>query len=621
MQNLNRSIFQITFLLGIGWISHWINFPFTSSQDSSDETMCTCSSRLNEDKICDGYLDCPLGTDEIGCFGCDKRSYSCYNNADEYQQSKFASTNNMCYTLVQKCDGNHDCLNGKDEEDCSMLVKFVGLHTVLQKLGICALFVLISFKFSTMEKAKWFIFFARIFKNPSMFPPPNKFSSYFHSICFFCSLFKDIHGAIHGRNSLPQLPWPMVSRVWGSSRVGSERVRIRNGWNLWVSPSIVTLNHTSNSFFGHSLRFKATKPVHFIHFFYFSAHFFFKTRSQITKDWESNVEIARSIHLTDFSWQKPAAFKPSPHNKNLSGKSSHLTQFPHSRQVSTDAVWLGEAEFVQPTKVADSRWNGAQEARRISTNCGRRSVRTAQLAVYCGVVQRRSFPLRRHDFERILGTFIRFCFAFREIVKSDAFIEAERTLNNHLLFNPQIISAAHCASSASNHYYEVHAGLLRRFSYAPEVQIAKVVAVIVNNGFDRRGRLIFPSFSLIFSRFFMHFFPFCSFNLLFFTFLPQKWWTMSHCCGWKSHYRLTAGFVRFACQHLSVSPRNSIRTGWTVHRPETRAQSYVQTTLMNSFQSQNHSNLEIFLLLYRSVGVLYQRKDRVVSWIRFHFTV
>lgn len=97
--------------------------------DSSDETSCTCVSRLNEDKICDGYLDCPLGADEMGCFGCDKRAYSCYNNANDFQHSK-TTLGAMCFTLDQKCDGFHHCLNGKDEEDCSMLIKHIGLHTV-----------------------------------------------------------------------------------------------------------------------------------------------------------------------------------------------------------------------------------------------------------------------------------------------------------------------------------------------------------------------------------------------------------------------------------------------------------------------------------------------------------
>lgn len=60
-----------------------------------------------------------------------------------------------------------------------------------------------------------------------------------------------------------------------------------------------------------------------------------------------------------------------------------------------------------------------------------------------------------------------------------------------LLFSIQIITAAHCVNRAQKHYYEVHAGLLRRFSFAPEVQIGKVIKFIVNDGFDRDG-MIFP---------------------------------------------------------------------------------------------------------------------------------
>lgn len=76
------------------------------------------------------YLDCPLGADEVGCFECDQHSYSCFNNNDEYQRAKLSSGGVMCYTLVQKCDGFSDCITGKDEEECSMLINQVGLHTV-----------------------------------------------------------------------------------------------------------------------------------------------------------------------------------------------------------------------------------------------------------------------------------------------------------------------------------------------------------------------------------------------------------------------------------------------------------------------------------------------------------
>lgn len=97
--------------------------------DSSDETACSCTSILNTNKICDGYVDCPLGADEIGCFGCDKLQYSCFNSREEYQRLKNLRVP-MCYSASEKCDGFPNCLNGKDEQDCSMLVGNIGLQTV-----------------------------------------------------------------------------------------------------------------------------------------------------------------------------------------------------------------------------------------------------------------------------------------------------------------------------------------------------------------------------------------------------------------------------------------------------------------------------------------------------------
>lgn len=98
-------------------------------RDASDETTCSCISRLDSAKLCDGYLDCPLGSDEIGCFGCARNQFSCFSNKNEFQMSQFES-GTMCYTLEQKCDGFTHCLNGRDEEECSMLIKAAELHTV-----------------------------------------------------------------------------------------------------------------------------------------------------------------------------------------------------------------------------------------------------------------------------------------------------------------------------------------------------------------------------------------------------------------------------------------------------------------------------------------------------------
>lgn len=77
-----------------------------------------------------------------------------------------------------------------------------------------------------------------------------------------------------------------------------------------------------------------------------------------------------------------------------------------------------------------------------------------------------------------------------------------------------VISAAHCVARAGNHYYEVHAGLLRRFSHAPEVQVAVVSQIIVNSGYKRLGITLNLSIANV--------------KLIFF-FSLQKWRTIYHC--------------------------------------------------------------------------------------------
>jgi secreted trypsin-like serine protease len=48
-----------------------------------------------------------------------------------------------------------------------------------------------------------------------------------------------------------------------------------------------------------------------------------------------------------------------------------------------------------------------------------------------------------------------------------------------------IITAAHCTNTFENHFYEVRAGLLRRQSYSPSVQISTVSHVIRHAEYDR----------------------------------------------------------------------------------------------------------------------------------------
>ncbi|XP_050073199.1 serine protease nudel [Anopheles maculipalpis] len=96
----------------------------TDCMDGSDESACSCVSRLPKRKLCDGYADCPLGMDEMGCFGCEKFSFSCFHTQDEYRAAHRSGS--MCYTLLEKCDGFDNCLNRKDEQDCTMLVRNLG---------------------------------------------------------------------------------------------------------------------------------------------------------------------------------------------------------------------------------------------------------------------------------------------------------------------------------------------------------------------------------------------------------------------------------------------------------------------------------------------------------------
>ncbi|XP_050441670.1 serine protease nudel [Adelges cooleyi] len=82
--------------------------------DASDEAQCSCKQRIEKDKICDGYYDCPKGEDELGCFGCDENSFSC-GDWDNFSQRS------TCFSREKRCDGIQNCLNGHDENECTLL--------------------------------------------------------------------------------------------------------------------------------------------------------------------------------------------------------------------------------------------------------------------------------------------------------------------------------------------------------------------------------------------------------------------------------------------------------------------------------------------------------------------
>ncbi|XP_068631440.1 serine protease nudel [Battus philenor] len=81
--------------------------------DVSDESRCSCKSRVDKSRICDGYFDCPFGEDEMGCNGCPEDMFSCGDTIE--------SSSGTCFSKHQRCNNVGDCTNHKDEIDCSLL--------------------------------------------------------------------------------------------------------------------------------------------------------------------------------------------------------------------------------------------------------------------------------------------------------------------------------------------------------------------------------------------------------------------------------------------------------------------------------------------------------------------
>lgn len=62
------------------------------------------------DRVCDGYPDCPLGEDEIGCV-CPVGSFRCPSEDKTH----------ICILESLRCDNVFDCDGGKDEKNCFAL--------------------------------------------------------------------------------------------------------------------------------------------------------------------------------------------------------------------------------------------------------------------------------------------------------------------------------------------------------------------------------------------------------------------------------------------------------------------------------------------------------------------